>query len=73
MKTGEACVRAKALPPASQVSATVGSQVTPFASLMTSGITWVLTVVDALATATLGFWPTIEYVNLDVPSVTVVE
>ena len=55
---GEFCVRVNALCE-SHESITLGSQVSPFENLMTTGISVVLTVVLGVVWATNGFLPTI--------------
>ena len=59
MTIGEFCVRVSALAPESQLSALVGSQVSPFENFMITGTMSALTVVDALLTLIAGFLPTI--------------
>ncbi len=56
---GEFCTRASALAPASQLSALVGFQVSPFENFMISGTISAFTVVDGLVTLVAGFLPTI--------------
>ena len=67
---GEFCVRFSALCE-SHESITLGSQVSPFENLMTTGMSVVLTVELGCVWATKGFLPTIVYWNVEAPSCTV--